>query len=154
LCRSELARRVNGGLVDADFFAVGGLEARWVNGRLVDTYLLTIAWLELGSVLTLSQVDLSIVLTTVWKVDFNFGVTAVTMRKVDVNFGFVVSAVVRSVDVNVCFGVLVFGSEEREESQQIGKEVGEVVSMSTKLRNKRSAIELECGLVVTACRSF
>jgi hypothetical protein len=63
LCRSEVTRRVNGGLADADFFAVGWLEAGWVNSGLVDTYFLAIAWLELGSVLTLSYVDFCIVVT-------------------------------------------------------------------------------------------
>lgn len=114
LCRSEVTRRVNGGLADADFFAVGWLEAGWVNSGLVDTYFLAIAWLELGSVLTLSYVDFCIVVTTVWEVDFDFGVTAVTMREVDVNFGVVVSAVVWKVDVDVCFGVFVIWSEEKK----------------------------------------
>ena len=114
-----MARRVDGGLVDTDFFAVGWLEARWVNSRLVDTYFLTIAWLELGSVLTLSYVDLCIVATTAREVDFDFGVTVVTMREADINVGFVVSAVMRSVDVNVCFGVLVFRSEERKEVSKL-----------------------------------
>jgi hypothetical protein len=114
--RSKRTRRVNGGFVDADFFAVGWLEARWVNSCLVDTYFLTIAWLKLGSVLTLSYVDFSIVATTVWKVDFDLGVMTTVMRKVDVNFSVVVSAVVWKVDVDVCFRVSVFGSEEEKKS--------------------------------------
>lgn len=99
------ARRVYGGFVDTDFFAVGWLEARRVNSRFVDTYVLTIAWLELGSVLTLSYIELCIVATAAWDVNFDFGLTMVTMRKVDVNLGVVVSAVVWKVYVNVCFGV-------------------------------------------------
>ena len=68
--------------------------------------------------MTLSHVDLGIVATTVWKVDFDFCVTVVAMRKVNVNFSVVVSAVVWKVDVDVCFCVSVFRSEERKESQR------------------------------------
>jgi hypothetical protein len=79
--------------------------------------------------LTLSYVDLSIVVTTVWMADFDFGVT---MRKVDINFSVVVSAVVWKIDVDVCFGVSVFRSERRrKEVSKIEKEVGQEVSMST-----------------------
>lgn len=80
LCRSEWTRRINGGFVDTDFLTVG--------------------WLELGSVPTLSNVNLGIVVTA--------------MRKVDVYFSVEVSVVVWKVDVNVCFGVSVFRSEEKE----------------------------------------
>ena len=60
-------------------------------------------------------------MTTVWVIDFYFDLVvmaeemrAVDMRKVDVNF--VVSAVMRSVDIEVCFGVSMIRSEEEKKS--------------------------------------
>jgi hypothetical protein len=54
-------RRVNGGLVDTNFFTVDGSELR-VDGRF-DADFLTVTWLELGSVSPFSQVNLSVVWT-------------------------------------------------------------------------------------------
>jgi len=73
---------VNGGLVDTNFFAVGGLEARWVvGGSLVDVDFLAVCGLVLGSVLTLGDVNLSIVLTaTVGNLDFDFFAVTVEVR--------------------------------------------------------------------------
>lgn len=144
--RLERTRRVNGGFVDTYFFAVGWLESRWVNSCLVDTYFLTIAWLELGSVLTLSHVNLGLVVTTVWAINFYLDlvvmaeeVRAVDMRKVNVDF--VVSTVVRSVDIEVCFGVSVIRSEE-ERSQQGARKVSVKVTTSTKLSNSSAESRL------------
>lgn len=110
--RLESARRVNGGFVDADFFAVGWLEARWVNSCLVDTNFLTVAWLELGSVLTLCNVNLGLVVTTAWTINFYLDFVVVTeeMRAVEVwelNVKIVFSAVMRSVDIEMSFCVSV-----------------------------------------------
>ena len=66
---------------DSDFLPFFRMEAWRVNGGFVNTDFLTVAWLELGPVLTLCYVDLGIVVSTV-------------MRKFDVNFGIVVSAMV------------------------------------------------------------
>lgn len=93
------AWRVNSGTGNTGFLAIGWLESGRVYGCLVDTDFFTIAGLELGSVLTFSEVNLGLVL-----------VTAV-VREVDGDISVVTSAVWK-VDVDVCFGVSVFGSGE------------------------------------------
>jgi hypothetical protein len=131
--RTEGTRRVDGGLVDTNFFAIGWLEARWVNCGLVDTNFLTIAWLELGSVLTLSHVELCIVLAAAWTVDFNFDllVTAEEVRAAQVG-EFDVNFVMSSADVKMCFTVSVIRSVQQHKSA-LKLNVGEV-AMSTRLR--------------------
>ena len=66
-----------------DVLPKGRLErTRRINGCPVDTYfLVAVAWLELGSVFTLSHVDLGIVVTTTWSIyfDADLGLVAVEM---------------------------------------------------------------------------
>jgi hypothetical protein len=100
--------RINGGFVDADFLTVGWLEAGRVNSGFVDTYFLTVAWLESGSVLTLSQVDLSIVLWTVTsKVYLDIGASTVGWK----------------LNVDTCTAVSVFGSGGRQAISILKKSV-------------------------------
>lgn len=90
------------------------LEAWSFDGCLVDTYLLTVGWLKLGSVLTFGKVNLGLVLMTlvVWELDGYIsvlGIVATTLILLD-GLGVVVVVVmtVRDFDVNVSSGVLVF----------------------------------------------
>jgi hypothetical protein len=73
------ARRVNSS-ADTRFFSVGGLQTwSWVYGCLVNTNFFTIAWLELGSILTFREVNLGLVLVTtvVRKSDGNVSVLSI-----------------------------------------------------------------------------
>jgi hypothetical protein len=89
LCRLE-AWRIDGGSTDTNFLLlrVVWLEAGAVNGVVVGTNFFAVGWLETRSVLTLSYVDLGIVLAT-------------GFRNFDVNSSVVVSAVVWEFDVDV-----------------------------------------------------
>jgi hypothetical protein len=98
------ARRVNGRSADTNFFAYCLLESRRVNGGSADTYFFTegrcrwlwarridgssilrggVAWLELGSVLTLSYVKLSVVMSAAVELDVNFRTVTSSVRKID-----------------------------------------------------------------------
>jgi ABC-type glucose/galactose transport system permease subunit len=91
------AWRVNSGTGNTGFLAIGWLELGRVYSCLIDTDLFTISGLELGSVLTFSEVKLGLVfVTTVVKVDGDISVVASAVWKID---------------VDVSFGVLVFGSD-------------------------------------------
>jgi len=85
------ARTVNGSSANTNFLLlrVVWLEAGTVNGVVVDTNFFAVGWLETRSVLTLSYVDLGVV------------VLATRFRNVDVNSSVVVSAVVWEFDVDV-----------------------------------------------------
>lgn len=84
-------RRVNGLFGEADLFSLWTLEARRVYSRL-DTDFFAVAWLELGPVFTLGDIDLSTFVTT-------------TLRTFDV-YSCVVVVSVGELEVDVGFGVL------------------------------------------------
>jgi len=88
---------VNSGTGNTGFLAIGWLGSGRVYGCLVDSDFFTVSGLELGSVLTFSEVELSFVFVTT------------VVRKVDGDISVVASAAWK-IDVDVGFGVLVFGS--------------------------------------------
>lgn len=113
--RLELVGRVDGSTGgETSFLAVawlGCVETGWVYGVVVDTNFLTVAWLELGSVLTFGKVNLGLVLVTtvVWKLDGDIGLRVVAAALVWLGvFVVVVVVSVGEFDVDVGRGVLVF----------------------------------------------
>lgn len=113
--RLEFMGWVDGGTGgETSFFVEAGLslETGRVYGVLVvDANFLTIAWLELGSVLTFGKVNLSLVLVAavVWELDSDISLRVVAAALVWLG-GFVVVMVVSvgEFDVKVGRGVLVF----------------------------------------------
>jgi hypothetical protein len=84
LCRLE-SWRIDGGSADTNFLL---LRVVWLEAGTVNGVVFAVGWLETRSVLTLSYVDLGIVLAT-------------GFRNFDVNSSVVVSAVVWEFDVDV-----------------------------------------------------
>lgn len=128
------ARGVDGLLVDTKFLLGGSLEARRVYGELVVyATFFTVARLDTGTVVTLSDVEVGIVgsgvaggvvvdgggvtflfLSVVGKVDVDRGITVVevtTGRKIDLDLSSIVrTALVLEFNVNLCFVLVLFGS--------------------------------------------
>jgi hypothetical protein len=85
----------------------------WIYGRLVDAYFLTVAWLELGSVLTFGKVNLGLVLMTlvVWEFDSDISVLGIVATALILDRLGVLVVTARDLDVDVSSSVLVvYGS--------------------------------------------